>query len=355
MKVISADDQNLVETAAQVLSQGGLIVYPTETAYGIGVDATNPAAVSKLLEYKKRPEGKAISIAVESEDMAEKYVNINSEAKSFYKNFLPGPVTIVSNSKSKVDKRLESEKGTLGIRIPDYKLILEIISHFNKPITATSANLSGSKTPYSIEDILDNLPEKNKNLIDLIIDAGTLPKNPPSTVIDTTSNELTVIRSGQIDPTKTVLMNSYTTNSEEETIQTGFNIAKEIYNSAAPSLILLNGELGAGKTHLTKGIAKFLGINQIIKSPTYTYVQEYKFEKDKKLYHMDAWKIDNKRDLEALEFYNWFKPGNVIVIEWPSVIMNLDESFFNSIEYFYITLRYLDNTKREIKIFKTQL
>src|SRR5690606_513305 len=112
MVTLSPEDKNLIETVCQVLNNGGLIIYPTETAYGVGVDATNPQAVSKLLEYKKRPEGKAISIAVDSENMAANYVDINIQAKNFYRTFLPGPVTIISNSTGKVDKRLESEKNT---------------------------------------------------------------------------------------------------------------------------------------------------------------------------------------------------------------------------------------------------
>lgn len=353
MTVIKSEDPELVEKVISVLNSGGLVIFPTETSYGVGVDATNSNAVTRLLTYKKRPEGKAISIAVANQEIAKEYVDINSNAQNFYNNFLPGPVTVISNSQHKVDFRLESETGTLGVRIPNYKLMLDILEEFNKPITATSANTSGGRTPYSIDDILENLSEKNKELIDLIIDAGELPKNPPSTVIDTTSNDLTILRAGRIDPLKTKLLNTISTQSVEETIKVGKNIAKEYYSESSPLLILLNGELGAGKTHLTKGIAKHLGIEQVIKSPTYNYVNEYKFN-NHKLYHMDAWKIQSKEDLSSLEFYKWFEKGNVIVIEWPSVVMNLDIDFFEKISYLYIDFINHNVDTRQLKLYSIE-
>lgn len=350
MKQITATDTNIINTAIKTLESGGLIIFPTETAYGVGVDATNKDAVTKLLDYKKRPEGKAISIAVASKRQAQKYVEINAEADNFYNNFMPGPVTIISNSLGNVDARLEAENGTLGVRIPNYKLMLDILEKFQKPITATSANISGGKTPYSISDILDNIPKKNAELIDLIIDGGTLPRNPPSTVIDTTTNDLTIIRAGRIDPVKSKLVNTITTNSVDETITAGKKFIEENYSENTPLLILLNGELGAGKTHITKGMAEALGISQVIKSPTYNYVNEYKF-KDNKLYHMDAWKIQNKQDLEALGFYEWFKKGNVIVVEWPSVIMALDEELFENLKYIFVEFINTGVESRQLKFY----
>jgi len=393
MKILKPDEIENLDEIISVLKAGGLVIYPTETCYGVGVDATNPQAVSNLLKYKQRPEGKAISIAVNSKKMAKKYVQVNSQAESLYETFLPGPVTIISKSVGKVDNRLESEKGTLGVRIPNHKFLLQIISEFGKPITSTSANLSGKKTPYSVQDILDNLSAKQKDLIDLIIDAGDLPRNPPSTVIDTTTLELTTYRQGRIDPAKVSSSDSLETSSVEETILAGekffFDHKKVLKN--APMIILLNGELGAGKTHFTKGIAKALGVKNVIKSPTYNYVNEYsltvpaaqsnaedeinnelvdlnnahfrveskdldhvktKYFQKNKLYHFDAWRVQTKQDLELLKFYTWFEPGNVIVIEWPSVVMNLDQDFFETVPCFYLEFVQLAEDSREIKIFE---
>lgn len=350
MEIINLENIEYKNKAIEVLKKGGLIIFPTETAYGVGVDSTNTEAVTKLLKYKKRPEGKAISIAVYNKEMAKKYVEINSIAENFYKTFLPGPVTVISNSKHNTDARLESENGTLGIRIPNYKPVLDLIENFGAPITATSANISGGKTPYSISDILNNLPDKNKELIDLIIDAGELPKNPPSTVIDTTSSELTILRSGRINPLNTELIKTIESTSEIDTIQIGKTMGSELIQKKEPNLILLSGELGAGKTHFTKGLAKPIGIEQVIKSPTYNYVNEYQF-KSGIMYHMDAWRIQSKEDLNSLRFYDWFKPGNIIVIEWPSVIMNLDEQFFDKLNYNFVEFINKNSTQREIRIY----
>ncbi len=365
MEVVSiTNTEEVIRKAENILKAGGLVIFPTETSYGIAADAQNPEAVSKLLKYKQRPPGKAISIAVSSKEMASKYIEINPTAEKIINNFLPGPVTVVSKSLHKVDARLEADNGTLGIRIPNYKLILDLIEAYGKPITATSANAGGARTPYSISDILEGLSENKKALLDLALDGGSLPRNPPSTVIDTTTEDLKVYRQGRIDPTQMSLYTSRITNSVEETIEFAEKFIHDVQlttRNSQPVTILLSGELGAGKTHFTKGIAKGLGIEQIIKSPTYTYVSEYKIPDDSnsqpithnsKLYHFDAWRVQSKEDLNALRFYDWFKEGNVIAVEWPSVIMSLDENFFQNIKYFYIDFVILDGEKREIKIYK---
>lgn len=144
MKIIN-NDKNAVKSAVEVLASGGLVIYPTETIYGIGADALNPGAIVKLAKYKQRPLGKPYSIAVSDIKMAEKYVTLNESARNIYKEFLPGPVTVVSTGKHVVAQGVESETGTLGIRIPDYKLVIDIVKSFGKPITSTSANASYKK------------------------------------------------------------------------------------------------------------------------------------------------------------------------------------------------------------------
>ena len=126
--------REVITAAISTLKSGGLVVYPTETTYGIGADATNQKAVDKLLQYKKRREGKPLSIAVFDQSMAEIYVELNAAAKKVYTTFLPGPITVVSKSKGNVAKGVTSETGALGIRIPNYPLILQLIKAYGKPI-----------------------------------------------------------------------------------------------------------------------------------------------------------------------------------------------------------------------------
>lgn len=311
----------LAETIT-VLEAGGLVLFPTETVYGAGVDATNQAAVNKLLAYKSRREGKPLSIAVTSLEMAEHYVDVNEQARALYKQFLPGPVTVVSKGLGVVAQGVESEFGTLGVRIPAYPMLLELVSTFAKPITATSANASGKKRPYTIDDALSELSQKQKNLIDLALDAGELPKNEPSTVIDTTMSTPLTMRTGSI-----VVENDHQffSTSEEETKALAGKLLLKNWNSIKDTglVIGLNGSLGVGKTVFTKGIADFLKISETITSPTYTYLEEYQFERhDVKgfLYHLDLWKVESEEELQRLEIEWLLQPNTVIVIEWWSQV-----------------------------------
>ena len=258
MEIIKQNTK-VIAKAVNVLKEGGLVIFPTETVYGIATDATNPKAIKKLNTYKKRPFGKPYSVAVSDTKMAEEYVNLNATARNIYKEFLPGPVTVVSYGKHKLAKGVESETGTLGIRISSHPLVGQIVKTIGVPITATSANASYMKRPYKISDVLDNISEKQKKLIDLIIDGGVLPHNEPSTVIDTTMDDPVVLRQGEI---KFKDKNEILSRSEENTQ----NIAKELfqkyenYLGKRPIIFALIGEMGTGKTQFTKGLGKVLGI-----------------------------------------------------------------------------------------------
>ncbi len=311
-----------VQEAVAILRSGGLILFPTETTYGAGVDAMNPDAVSKLLKYKARREGKPLSIAVTNIEMAEQYVKVNDAAKHIYERFLPGPVTVVSQGKGVVAPGVESEFGTLGVRIPDYALVLDMVQQLGKPITATSANASGEKRPYKIQDVLDNVSEKQKSLIDLVIDAGELPHNPPSTVIDTTLSTPVVFRQGEVtfDVKET---HEQISHSEQETKDIAKRMLLKHWNQVKETglVIGLNGSLGMGKTIFVKGIAEFLQIDETLTSPTYTYIEEYEYDRHAvkgKLFHLDIWKVESEEEMNRLGFADMLKPNQVVVIEWAS-------------------------------------
>jgi len=201
MNIIDTKKQKdkAIKKAVEVLKNGGLIVYPTETCYGLGGDATNPEVLKKIMKYKKLRGSKPISIAVANKEMAEKYVEINEMADNLYDNYLPGPITVISMSKGNLVPPVVSIHGAVGIRYPDYNFTLELIKEFGRPITATSANVSYKSAPYNIDQLIKDLPKKSFELIDLFLDAGTLPKNKPSTVLDTTMNQLSVLRQGRIE------------------------------------------------------------------------------------------------------------------------------------------------------------
>ena len=321
---VSANGKAVVlARAVAVLQAGGLVIFPTETTYGAGVDALNQAAVDKLLRYKARREGKPLSIAVPSEEEAAKYVEVNDAAHRLYERFLPGPVTVVSKSLGKVATGVESEFGTLGIRIPDYPLVLELLRQYGHPVTATSANGSGEKRPYTVQDIFDGLSEKQKKLIDLVIDAGELPHNPPSTVIDTTLSTPVIFRQGDVQITDAPAGAPLISHSEKETRDLAKRLLLRHWNEIKETglVIGLNGSLGMGKTIFVKGMAEFLNIAEPVTSPTYTYLQEYAFDRHSvkgMLFHLDVWRIDNLEEMERLQFAKLLQPRHVVVIEWVS-------------------------------------
>lgn len=322
--------------AISVLKNGGIVIFPCETVYGVAVDASNKNAVKKLTEYKERPFGKPYAIMCSSEEMAEGYVELNDTAKGFYKKFLPGPVTVISTGKHKVALGIESESGTLGVRIPDYKFMLDLISEFGGPIVATSANASYQKRPYKLADVLGNISEKQKGLIDLMIDAGTLPEREPSTVIDTTLDDPMIIRQGDI---KLKDKNEIFSRSEENTQNLGKELLQKYskYLGTRPIIFALEGEMGAGKTQFTKGVARAMGIKEEITSPTFNLVEEYKG-----LSHFDAWRLNGSKELETLGLAKMLEDKKtVVVVEWADRVLDSIKKYSDSAVIVWVKIKYL--------------
>ena len=347
-----------IKKAVEILKAGGLIIYPTETCYGVGVMATNCDAVLKLLKYKRRPEGKAVSVAVADRKMADDYVEINEEADKLYKEFLPGPVTVISKSKGKVIRELETEDRTLGIRIPAYELAIELVKELGEPITATSANSAGKKTPYKIQDVFENISARQRKMIDYVIDDGELPHNPPSTVVNTTRHELQIVRRGNISLGKAV--ETKIIRSEYEMIHEGSLLIRKYKNLLEEKclLIMFNAELGAGKTHFTKGIGKELGIKEIIKSPTYSLIKEYPYKLSYvsgNLIHFDAWRVESVEELAKLGIEEYIKQGNVIAVEWAGAT----EEYFAQLKArknlfaVQIQINYITHEERELTVYES--
>jgi L-threonylcarbamoyladenylate synthase len=338
MKTIK-ENNRAIDLAITILQSGGLVVFPCETVYGIACDCLNPKAVKKLNEYKERPFGKPYAVMCSDRKMAEKYAGLNETAKNLYKTFLPGPVTVVSVGKHKVAGGIESEMGTLGVRIPDYPFMLNLIKKFGRPIVATSANASYQRRPYKISDILDNISEKQKKLIDLIIDAGELPNNEPSTVIDTTPDEPTVLRQGQI---KLKDKNEVLSRSEENTQNLGKELWQKYqsYQDKRAIVFALQGEMGAGKTIFTKGLARAMGITELVTSPTFALENEYHTGKDK-LFHFDAWRLEKSDELKALGFEDLIKSKSVIAIEWAERVADEIRKFDDEAIIIWVNIEFL--------------
>ena len=170
-----------IDRAVRVLSRDGIIVYPTETVYGLGADALSEDAVLKVYEAKNRPVGKPISIAVSDMDMLTAVAVVDAAARAFIERFLPGPVTVVLPAKSCLPEVLTGGTGLIGIRWPENEIAIAIIARFDTPITATSANMS--------DDIPPVRPEEVSVPYDYLVDGGELP-GTPSTVVDLTTRRI---------------------------------------------------------------------------------------------------------------------------------------------------------------------
>ena len=183
------DLEHQIEEAKKVIEEGGIVVFPTETAYGIAADATSRVAVEKVYEAKKRPRSKGLTAIVDSLKTAEKYAELSDRERKIIKEFMPGPLTLVAEKEDSVPDNLNED---FAFRISSG----EVANRLSEvgPITATSANISGNETSYSIDDISEELLEK----VDYVIDAGTLNEGPTSTIAAVNSDGVELFRKGPI-------------------------------------------------------------------------------------------------------------------------------------------------------------
>ena len=197
-----------VAKANTILRAGGVILYPTDTLYGLGADALSDEAVDKIYAIKGRDERKTIHAIVADIAMMEKYAEVSDMANMLIKEFLPGPLTLILKKREGVDTGIGRGITTIGIRIPNNPFCLALAKNFGKPITATSANISGQKPERDTKAILEQLLSGNPYTsllqktsirnIDFVIDAGELPESQPSTVVDVSGREPVILREGAI-------------------------------------------------------------------------------------------------------------------------------------------------------------
>ncbi|MFC1594853.1 L-threonylcarbamoyladenylate synthase [Patescibacteria group bacterium] len=183
--------------ALDVLKKGNAVVVPTDTVYGLAVDALNENAVNNLIKIKNRPINKQIPVFINDISMLEKIAVLDRRFFQFLEKFWPGALTVILPAQNTISQAITGDLNTIGVRIPDYQWLLDLIKDFNRPITSTSANISGDNEmidPRNITDIFAKMSVRP----DLIIDAGILPESMPSTVVDLTKKPYRILREGAI-------------------------------------------------------------------------------------------------------------------------------------------------------------
>ncbi|MFB6361923.1 MAG: L-threonylcarbamoyladenylate synthase [Halobacteriales archaeon] len=173
-----------LEDAARAVRDGKLVVYPTETVYGLGADALDPASVERVFEAKDRPADQPVSLAVPSVEAALNYVTTEERTRAFMSAFLPGPVTVVAPKTQAVPDGLTADRDRVGVRVPDHPVALALLERVS-PLTATSANISGTASVRAPDELSPAL----RAAVAVVLDGGQTPGGG-STVVDPARAEI---------------------------------------------------------------------------------------------------------------------------------------------------------------------
>ncbi|MFA4855750.1 MAG: L-threonylcarbamoyladenylate synthase [archaeon] len=189
-QLLGGNEKAIIEKAARIMKEGGVIIFPTESSYGIGTDALNETAIKKIAPIKGQSEEKNISIIVSDLEQAKRFGKIGLEAEKLVKKFMPGPLTLVVEKQPNIPDSLAER--TIAFRISGNRVAREICSALGNAITATSANMHGRPSTYSAREAIREFDSR----VHMIIDAGELPHNAPSTIYDVAQKK--VLRNGPI-------------------------------------------------------------------------------------------------------------------------------------------------------------
>jgi L-threonylcarbamoyladenylate synthase len=186
-------EEPLINEAAAVLKNGGLVAFPTETVYGIAANVLNKDTVDRLYEIKKRPKNKPFSVHIADFDSLKQLgIVFSNDAERVAKRYWPGPLTLVA---------FNDKKDKIGLRVPDNKIAFLLIKKAGVPVIAPSANMSGNKAPVSAEEVLAEMD----GCVDIILDGGRTRIGIESTVMDVTEKPFKILREGAI-PAKEALV-----------------------------------------------------------------------------------------------------------------------------------------------------
>jgi L-threonylcarbamoyladenylate synthase len=192
MKIMQAT-RNAIQTAAQTVKKGGVIVYPTDTVYGLGCNPFDQEAVRRIFRIKGE-RTKPLPILASNIKEVEKIAQITEKTKKLAKKFWPGPLTMVLLKKPLLPEIVTCKLDSVAIRVPNHAITLELTRLSGGLLIGTSANKTGEKPPQTASEAVEQIGEE----VDLILDGGPTPLGASSTIIDLTTEKLRVLRHGPI-------------------------------------------------------------------------------------------------------------------------------------------------------------
>lgn len=185
-----------IAEAARALARGGVVAFPTETFYGLGVAALDVAAVRRLFALKGRPASRPILVLVDGPARVDTLAEVSETARALMARHWPGALTLVLPARAVVPVELTAGTGTIGVRQPAHAVARALVAALDAPVTAPSANLTGAAPPTTAEDVLRAFDDR----LDVVLDAGATPGGLPSTVLDVTVDPPRVLREGPVRP-----------------------------------------------------------------------------------------------------------------------------------------------------------
>lgn len=194
MKNLCAATARNIRRGADIIRNGGLVAFPTETVYGLGANAYDAAAIARIFKVKGRPTFNPLISHIADIDFLPEYAQTDERARTLARRFMPGPLTLVLNRRDDnpaLDLACAGLR-TITVRMPDHRVALDLIRRAGVPIVAPSANISTSVSPTTAQHVFDSLGES----ADMILDGGACPVGLESTIIDLTGKQVVLLRSG---------------------------------------------------------------------------------------------------------------------------------------------------------------